>query len=162
MSISIQNILLATDFSESAVEAQRYALALTIPLGAKLHVLHIVKDPYPLPSATGVKAAPVVDPLPKIISAAEKKLTEQIAADRERYPEILPAVKVGDPVSQILDYANTHAIDLIILGTHGRSGLSHLIIGSVAEKVVRMAKCPVLTAHSAGQEFFVNEMANGK
>ena len=162
MSIPIQNILLATDFGESAIEAQRYALALTIPLGAKLHVLHIVKDPHPLPSATGVKAAPVVDPLPKIISAAEKKLKERIAADRERYPEIRSVVKVGDPVSQILDYANTHNVDLIILGTHGRSGLSHLIIGSVAEKVVRIAKCPVLTVHSSGQEFVVNETTNGK
>lgn len=151
MSISIKKVLLATDFSDCAAHAQRYALALAVPLSAQLDVLHVVKDPDPLPSSTGLTFAPPPNLLPQIIKNAETQLDATIAKDRERYPRIQCAIRAGDPVRQIYDYARTHNVDMIVLGTHGRTGLSHLITGSVAEKIARMASCPVLTVHADGQ-----------
>lgn len=162
MNISIKNILLATDFSHSAKQAQRYALALAIPQSAQLHVLHVVNDPSPLPGVTGLTLGPPANLLSQIVKNAEAQLDIEVAEDRQRYPSICCAVRTGDPVRQILDYAHAHGVDMIILGTHGRTRLSHLIIGSVAEKLVRIAKCPVLTVHSDDQTFVLDASTNGK
>ena len=151
MHFSIRQILLATDFSESARQAQCYAFGLAVSLRAQLHVLHVVTDPHPLPSVAGLTVGPVKDPMPQIIKNAEEQLAVQMEDDVRKYPQIRCVVKGGDAVRQIKDYADTHDIDLIVIGTHGRTGISHLIIGSVAEKVVRLATCPVLTVHPSGQ-----------
>jgi nucleotide-binding universal stress UspA family protein len=76
---------------------------------------------------------------------ARKRLDDLLgSADRQRL-RARPIVKVGDPLRRVVEYARDESIDLIVLGTHGRSGVAHLFLGSVAERVVRTAPCPVLT-----------------
>ena len=150
MNLSIQRILLPTDFSDCSRDAQRYACALAAKFTADVHVLHVVTDPSPLPSVTGLTIGPAKDLLPQIVRHAEERLAAQVAEDIKGYPLIRYAVRVGDPVPVIKDYADTHDIDLIVIGTHGHQGLSHVLIGSVAEKLIRLAKCPVLSVHAVG------------
>ena len=147
MDISIRQILFATDFSAPSKHAQEYAVELAKVLGAQLHVLNVVKDPHPLPSVAGLIVGPTKEVLPQIVKNAEQILERQISDDLARYPRVQHAVKAGDPTLQIIDYAGTHNIDLIVIGTHGRTGLSHFVIGSVAERLVRISSCPVLTVH---------------
>lgn len=153
MNVSIQRVLIPTDFSEASKQAQSYACALARPFNADLHVLHVVTDPKPLPGFTSLSSQPPQDPLPKIIQDAEMRLASQIADAEIGNVRLTCRVRAGDPVRVIIDYANQHDIDLIVMGTHGRLGLSHVLIGSVAEKVVRIAKCPVLTVHPKGFPF---------
>ena len=152
MDIPIKNIVLATDFSECARQAQRYAMALADLLSARLHVLHVVTDPSPLPGISGLPAWSAGDSLAEIEKKAEEKIRAQMEHDLQRYPSIRCVVRAGDPAQQIQDYARTHEADIIIMGTHGRKGLSHLVVGSVAEATVRAASCPVLTVHSDGHD----------
>jgi nucleotide-binding universal stress UspA family protein len=79
------------------------------------------------------------------VNEAQKRLNELAApADGERL-RARAVVNVGDPLRQLVDYAASESVDLIVMGTHGRSGVAHLFLGSVAERVVRTAPCPVLT-----------------
>jgi nucleotide-binding universal stress UspA family protein len=153
MSISIRRILLPTDFSESSLQAQNYALSLASAYQAELHVLHVVGDPTPLPSVTAFATRPRVDPLPEILQDAKNRLAAALADALKNDSGITCVVRPGDPVNEILQYADLHTIDLIVIGTHGRRGLSHMLIGSVVEKVVRAAKCPVLSVHPKGHQF---------
>ena len=162
MDISIKNIVFATDFSECAQQAQRYAIALAVPLCARLHVLHVVTDPSPLPGITGLTTNSRGDELSQIEKRAEEKLQAQMGDDLQRYPSIRCVVRAGNPAQQIQDYARTHEADIIILGTHGRKGLSHLVVGSVAEEIVRVASCPVLTVHSNGDGRILKPSADAK
>ena len=119
----IKNVLLATDFSEPSLAAARVALAQAHRWGAVLHLLFVRPD-------RGDSAHPGLEALAKEASASVRVET---------------AILDGSPADQILAYASAHAIDLIVMGTHGRSGFSRVLLGSVAERVTRMAKCPVLT-----------------
>jgi nucleotide-binding universal stress UspA family protein len=120
-----RQVLFATDFSEPARDAGRTAVELARHFGARLHVLHVVPpvtDPTPAPAALRAAAAELGDGVPVVTSLAS-----------------------GRPAWQIVDYARRNACDLIVLGTHGRTGVSRAILGSVAEGVVRRARCRVLT-----------------
>lgn len=148
-SIQIRQILFSTDFSAPSRHALEYAVALTEKFGAELHVLHVVEEPT-LP-VHGSKYAWAVgdDIVPKIVDQAKLELAlavpehHLLAIDRRLVREI----RVGHPVTEIVNYAEQKEMDLIVIGTHGRSGISHLLLGSVAEKVVRLAKCPVFSIH---------------
>lgn len=120
----MMNILFASDFSEIAHNAARVAALYARRFGARLHLLHVV-----WPDATAQ------------VHAKLEKLAQEVAAD---LPTIV-AVRVGVPGAEIVDYAAANAIDLIVVGTHGRTGMSLALTGSVAERVVRTARCPVLT-----------------
>lgn len=117
-------ILFPTDFSETAEEALRVAAEYARRLGGRLHVLHVV-----VPGADWL-AQPRVEQLTRGIEPAVPVVT---------------TVAYGLPASAIVRYAEEHAIDLIVVGTHGRTGISRALIGSVAERIVRTAPCPVLT-----------------
>ena len=144
----IQKILFATDFSEPAQKAQQYAGELAERLNAELHALNVV-----VPVAVPALGAPSVGYIED--AALVEELQENARRDMEglfdekwkaahRY---VVAVSVGTPVFEILRYAKEQDINLIVLGTLGRTGLSHLLLGSVAENVVRKAHCPVLIVH---------------
>jgi nucleotide-binding universal stress UspA family protein len=124
-----REVLFATDFSEPARLAGRTAAELARHFGARLHVVHVVP--------------PVTDPTPapEGLRAAAVELGTGLS--------IVTAIVSGRVASQVVDYARRHAVDLIVLGTHGRTGVSHAILGSVAEAVVRRASCPVLTVPAA-------------
>jgi nucleotide-binding universal stress UspA family protein len=117
-------ILFATDFSEASTEAARTAAAYAHRFGARLHVLHV----------TWPGSDPVKPPL-------LGKLAEELGAA----VPVVTAVESGNPAAQIVRYAERKGTDLIVLGTHGRTGVTRALIGSVAERVIRTAPCPVLT-----------------
>lgn len=137
-------ILLPTDFSDHADEALRYALALAQTHAASLCLVHAYDIlPYTLP-----EGLPMVDDLQmgQLREALEKQL--QAAAKRARAggaSDVTTQLVAGPAPAEIVRLANEWHADLIVMGTHGRTGLTHLLLGSVTEKVVRKAACPVLT-----------------
>jgi universal stress protein A len=142
--LSIERILCPVDFSEESTHALRYASELAAHFGAEIIVVHAV-EPLPYPVEFG--------PLPAILTDAEpvllKRAKEQLEALRSKELGALPksrvVVEIGVPEHAICEAAKRERCDLVVLSTHGRSGLSHLLIGSVAERVLRFAPCPVLT-----------------
>ncbi len=140
--LAIRTILHPTDFSEYSDYAFRLASSLARDHGARLMVLHVLERP--LLTYTGVMTAPPPPP-----PSAEQRQAVQEQLHRIKPPD--PAIGVehlleeGDPATAILQVAQERRCELIVMGTHGRTGLGRLLMGSVAEQVVRNAPCPVLT-----------------
>ncbi|HEY0982839.1 MULTISPECIES: universal stress protein [unclassified Schlesneria] len=152
MQVSIHKILFPTDFSAPAIEAQHYALALAEQMGSELHLLHVVVPPVlPFPDATTSWTMPETG-VTDLIRHAEQRIADEVASWPEE-SRVVTSVTSGYAVDEIVNYAKAHDIDLIVAGTHGLSGLSHLLMGSVAEKLVRVAPCPVLTVRPGGHQF---------
>jgi nucleotide-binding universal stress UspA family protein len=150
MAISIRRILLPTDFSTFSATATSYACELATRFDAEVHLLHTLDVHLASTPAFGMGLA-----LPKYLhesrAAAEKALAGVLDAQWAVGRKVVHALVEGSPKVEIVRYARTHEIDLIVLATHGRSGLAH--IGSVAESVVRTAPCPVLTVRPQGHQF---------
>ncbi len=145
--IKPKRILAATDFSDHSNEAMEYACSLSETFNAELHILHVLEmhaSSTPV-FAGGLALNPMVQ---ESREAAEKALLDE-AGGREA----IRATAVGPPFLEILRYAHDQEIDLIVMGTHGRSGLIHVLMGSVAERVVRKSSCPVLTVPHPSHEF---------
>lgn len=142
MQAAFHRILFATDFSEAARMGQQYAMALAEIFNAELHAIHVVSEDVFVPSPEAAANWRQAE-----IERSRKQLVAEIGAG---HPATLDVCQ-GGAVQEILKYATAQNIDLIVIGTHGRTGLSHLLLGSVAEKVVRMATCPVLTVHPKGK-----------
>jgi universal stress protein A len=156
MIVSIHRILFPTDFSEPAAEARKYAIALADRLGAELHLLHVAVPPViPFPDATTSWTMPATG-LKSEVEQAEQRLAQEITSWGEARRGVSTVI-IGSAVDEIVKYANEHQIDLIVVGTHGLTGITHLLIGSVAEKLVRVATCPVLTVHPRGHQFLKDE-----
>ena len=149
--INLKTILVPSDFSECSHAALRYGLELARRFDARLHVLHVVQDPLSQPWAAEGFAAPAFDIVEDWRKEAKAKLAAQIpAADAAR---VTVEATIAWPFGEILRYAEAQKIDLIVMGTHGRGGMSHLLLGSIAEKVIRRAPCPVLTVRHPQREF---------
>ena len=138
-------ILVPTDFSPPSDAALEYARAIAKRFGATLHVLHILDDPYRTAFASEVYVPELEGLRDELLADAVARLKDRLQASDVRELRATTAAVIGMPSSSIVDYAGLHDIDLIIMGTHGRGGMSHLLMGSVAERVVRTAPCPVLT-----------------
>ena len=147
--IALKKILVPTDFSECSAAAVSYGRALATAFGAELHLLHVVQDPYTQPWAAEAFPAPLGDLLQEWEQQAEARL-KTLIPETERATSIAATV-IGSPFYEIVRYAAEHNVDLIVIGTHGRGPLGHMLLGSVAEKVVRKAPCPVLTVRQAQQ-----------
>ena len=145
--MTLARILLPTDFSDTAQHALDYARELAWRFGAGVHLLHVVPDPM---QNWAVEAMPVVSELAERWKADAERRLEEVRLDGLR---TVRAVRVGHPFVEILQYAADNAIDMIVMGTHGRGPVEHLLLGSVAETVVRKASCPVLTVKQAGHVF---------
>ena len=156
MNVEIHRILFPTDFSPSSQQAQNYACSLAENFSAELHALHVVPDPMPIPGAEGSWILPDYS-VPKLVHEAELELAVRMEAALTGDVTVVRSVQIGKPVLAIIDYTKEHEIDLIVIGTHGHTGLSHLLLGSIAEKVVRLATCPVLTVHPKDHPFRMNE-----
>ena len=151
--IALKNVLVPTDFSETSDSALRYGKALAAAFGATLHVVHIVEEPYGQPwavEAYGFSLAALQD---EWIKDAQARLADGLTADEKAALHAVTTTVLGHPVMEILRYAKDNAIDLIVMGTHGRGPLGHVVLGSVAERVVRKAPCPVLTVGTPEREF---------
>ncbi len=147
--MNLTRILLPTDFSDTATHALDYARDLAARYRASVHLLHVVSDPRAQDWAGEVEGLVVPDLLAKWKGDAERRLGAVTLGD----VETVRALRVGHAFVEILHYATENAIDLIVMGTHGRGPVRHLLLGSVAEKVVRKAPCPVLTVRQPGHAF---------
>lgn len=155
--IALKTILVPTDFSGPSEVALRYAVALADAFHASLHLVHIVQEPFSQPWAVEAYGFSLAALQEEWMRDAAMRLEQMLPpADRGRYHGEVATI-LGHPVVEILKYATTHAIDLIVLGRHGRGPLGHLVMGSVAERVVRKAPCPVLTVRHPEREFVVSE-----
>ena len=144
-------ILWPTDFSGVSAQAGKYAFTLADRLGAELHALHVIEEFAPsVPAAVQYLAAHPEDYMAKARQSAEKALAAALPSDVAGGKQVVRAIRQGAPYVQIVEYAKENGIDLIVMGTQGRAGLPHFLIGSVAERVVRTAPCPVLTVRPDG------------
>jgi len=140
----IKNILLPTDFSKTSLTAAEYAVELADEYKAKLHVLNVLEKTPPILAI-------------RSLDLSREKIIESIDADAQEHlencvkkikkikdVEIIAAIQKGIDYEEIIKYSKEKKIDIIVIATHGRTGLIHTLLGSVAEKVIRYSKIPVL------------------
>jgi nucleotide-binding universal stress UspA family protein len=150
--IALRNVLVATDFSVEAEAALTYGRTLARTFGAALHLLHVADNIYLRLGTDGFIPPPE---LQTDLEEAVRKQLDALLIDNDPFPlRTHPAVVVStSPALAITEYATKNNADLIVMGTHGRGAFAHLLMGSVAERVVRTAPCPVLTVRSPEREF---------
>jgi len=142
---TIKRMLVPTDFSATSDLALEYAVDIAVRYGASIHLLHVLEDPafttgYPDGFFAELPALRV-----QMTEEAERRL-KALATDCAKANAVATVkVVVGRPAKAIAQEATERGSDLVVMGTHGRSGFAHLVLGSVAERVVRIAPCPVLT-----------------
>lgn len=152
MRIKINKILCPTDFSEPAENALRYAFTLADKYGAKVYVQHVLEPITPVP---GIDMGPSFnyDERPHTFQQVEEPLQEMLAKIDKASVPYETVVSRGAPFLEIIRTAKENEVDMIVIATHGRTGLAHILLGSTAEKVVRKATCPVLTVKQTEHEF---------
>jgi nucleotide-binding universal stress UspA family protein len=152
--IALKNVLVATDFSEPSDVALKYGEELATRFGAMLHVVHVAENLL-LTAFAGhdyIAMAPAAQK--ELEDDARRRLGELLIDSDKSGPPTMPVVLTSNaPAPTIVDYARQHDIDVIVMGTHGRGALARLVMGSVAERVVRLAPCPVLTVRHPERDF---------
>ncbi|HEX2524012.1 MAG TPA: universal stress protein [Terriglobia bacterium] len=145
--LRIQKILVPTDFSDCSVKAVKYATELASVMKAKLYLLHVAEH-----SNDGGDPQSSKYIVPEYISEVEKQLKDRLNRIANELNlqgvEAQPMLVAGRAYADIVNTAEELGVDLIVIATHGRTGFSHLVFGSTAEKVVRLSPCPVLTVKS--------------
>lgn len=144
---TFRRILVATDFSEASERALKLACALARDLGAELDVLHVCEVPNyadtgPLP----------YDVLTPIAAAAQARLDAAMRDIQRHCPGAKGFLKLGAPWQEILSAIGEARADAVVMGTHGRRGVAHALLGSVAERVLRLATVPVITVRALGAD----------
>jgi nucleotide-binding universal stress UspA family protein len=149
--IKIKRVLVPIDFSEFSDRALNYAKEICEKFDAELHLLHVLEVIVSTPQFTMGLAIPArEEESEKLVLEKMAELPgENWAADRA----VVRHTAHGAPFVQIVKYAKENDIDILIIGTHGRTGLSHVFMGSVAENVVRQSPCPVLVVRNEGHQF---------
>jgi len=149
--IAVKNVLVTIDFDQHTETVLNYARTLARMFGGRLHVLHVTENTFLRPTA--------MDPHALQASAVDQVYQRLTDADR-RDLDALAVVRISDaPADEIVGYARDEGIDLIVMGTHGRKAVAHLLLGSVAERVVRTAPCPVLTVREPANAVPVEAVA---
>ena len=151
--IDLHRILVPTDFSKHSQNALLYAAAFAEKFGAELYLLHVVQDLAVFIPDMITVAPPPTPSLEQLSSAARAAFDRLIKENQLQHLKIQREVREGTPFYEIIRFAKEANIDLILMGTHGHSGLVHVLMGSVSEKVVRKAPCPVLTVRHPEHEF---------
>jgi len=143
--VYLRKILVTTDLSEFSLAAMEYASTFGLLFASKIFLLHVVEG------KEGHMRHPEIDPQ----AALEKFVLNQINPDIR----LIPVVRFGNPASEIKRFAEEEQVDLVVLATHGRTGLKHMVMGSVAEKVVRLSNIPVLAVkpHPMRESILQNE-----
>jgi nucleotide-binding universal stress UspA family protein len=147
----VKRLLVPTDFSPTSDIAFKYALDMAARDGASIHLLHVVEDSHsgaPYPDGFYIELPALRE---QMIAEAQKRLDEANDACGTVNVPVTTQVVVGRPAVSITEEANTRGSDLIVMGTHGRSGFAHLMLGSVAERVLRTAQCPVLIVRDSSR-----------
>jgi nucleotide-binding universal stress UspA family protein len=152
--MTLKKILVPTDFGEAADAALTYARALARNFDASIAVLHVAEDASARMFAGEVYVA-VPPTLQQDIEGAARKELDRRLIDNDPNPIVMRPMVIASnaPALSIVNYAKETGIDLIVMGTHGRGPMAHLLMGSVAERVVRLASCPVLVVRHPEHEF---------
>ena len=154
--ININRVLVATDFSPVAETALVYGRSLARTFGAQLQVLHVVDDFSRYNYADGVGLLPPNAFRDEVERAGRKTLETILGEDDRRELRAVTVLRQGhNTAREIAQYANDAAIDIIVIGATGRGALDRMLMGSVADKVIRQAPCPVLTVHHPEHEFVI-------
>jgi universal stress protein A len=146
-----KKILCPIDFSEFTDQVLEYAVSITKKYDSELHLIHIIPNlNYFTPYESFFT--------PENLIVVEKNMEVEVNKDFDRVMKtidipVIKVIKTGAAFVEIVNYAKSESIDLIIIGTHGRTGLEHILIGSVAERVIRKAPCPVLTVRPKNRQF---------
>ena len=150
--IKIANVVVATDFGPVSESALNYGREFARTFGAALHVLHVIENPmlWAGPEAASVDFMAVQRDME---AGARAALDKVVTAEDRTQLKAVTAVRTGPPALEIAGYARDTAADIIIMGTHGRGFVGHVFMGSVAERVVRIAGCPVMTVRHPEHEF---------
>jgi nucleotide-binding universal stress UspA family protein len=148
--IELNHILVPTDFSKSGRNALKYAVTLADEFGSAVHLLHVVE---PIPPGVLMSRIPMEDFRTNLMENAQQQMDELRNLWSEYNFPVTEVIKEGNPFVEIIQFARENDVDLIILGTHGRGAIQHALMGSVAEKTVRKAPCPVLTVRDPEHEF---------
>jgi nucleotide-binding universal stress UspA family protein len=147
----VRRVLVPVDFSDSARPIVEYACGIAKDRGAAVSLLHVVTTPSSaFDSPKGAVANPKV--VAEFRSAAEKELDPLVALVKKAGVPVESKVLLGAPAREIVRFAKESKADLVVVGTHGRSGMRHVFLGSVAENVVRLCPCPVITLRLPGFE----------
>ena len=152
--ILLKKVLVATDFGPASESALRYAQALARGFGAELQVLHVVENILAR-AIDGYGYAAISPEVQLDVERAGRQQTEALLSDEDRRElnAVAATITSNSPADAIVEYARKNGIDLIVMGTHGRGTIGHLFMGNVAERVVRVAPCPVLTVRHPEHEF---------
>jgi nucleotide-binding universal stress UspA family protein len=146
--LRLRRILVPTDFSDPAEQAWRYAQGLALQSTCRVHLVHVVAEPH-LYDAWGTEG--VAFRMRELLEEEERAARGALARLASRAGSlagrVVTATLAGPTVDRILEYVARNRIDLIVMGTHGRGGVGHLLLGSVAERVVQRSPVPVLTVH---------------
>jgi len=149
--VAIKKILVPTDFSADASRALAYAEEFAKPNGAEITLLHVIEPIYyATPADMYVTTPNLTAILDEQRAIAKEQLAQTVARLTKQGTARRGILEVGIPAQVIVDLAQRRKVGLIVMSTHGRTGLAHMVMGSVAEKVVRTATCPVLTVRGSG------------
>ena len=148
--IDMRRILVPTDFGDTSAAALRYGIELARRFNARLFLFHVPEHP-----GAAAEAEYPIGIFETMQNAAHDRLRGLLTEKDAQELEPQCAMRMGLPADEIVRYAHDHDINLIVMGTHGRHGVARALLGSVAEKVVRRATCPVLTVHRPEREFVV-------
>jgi nucleotide-binding universal stress UspA family protein len=152
--VLLKNILVATDFGDASGAALAYGRELSCRFGATLHLLHVAENIFVTTFGAETYAAMAPALQRELEDTARARLHELVMDSDRGGPPTKPIILTSSsPASAIIDYAWESGADLIVMGTHGRGAFAQLLMGSVAEKVVRLARCPVLTVRHQEREF---------
>lgn len=152
MSDPFSSILVPVDFSECSEHALGIAATLARRLGAKLTVLHVVHLPMPVPTFDGTDVVVDYQVLAEHSEATAETEMKRLLERTGLVDDVTARIEVGDPLATIVEVLKDIGGDLVVMGTHGRTGLSRLIMGSVTDRVLRTAPCPVLAVRSGADE----------
>jgi nucleotide-binding universal stress UspA family protein len=144
--MKVKNILVPTDFSAGSDAAIAYAFELADALGASLHLLHVLENPFATGAYMEMYAPPPGDYFADLERQADARLRGSLSDAQKARVRVDFSTRMGSAAAEILDrLEEAPQIDLVVMATHGRGGVARLMMGSVAEKIVRSAPCPVLT-----------------
>lgn len=142
----VKNILVPTDFSAASEGAVRYAYELAVSLNARLHVVHVLENPFAPGAFMEMYSPPPSEYFTELERQSDEKLQHSLTEEQKVRSGAVLTSRMGVPSSEILDRLEEDPkIDLVVMATHGRGGVARLVMGSVTDKVIRAAPCPVLT-----------------
>ena len=152
--IKLKKILVPTDFSEYSALALQYGLSFCREYNADLILLHVIEDPF-YPSNGATFGFNVEEFFRRMEEESAKRMLELVPPEVEKEIRVERIAMRGTPFLEIIRLSREKDIDMIVLSTHGRTGLAHVLMGSVTEKVVRKAPCPVLVVRRQQHEFIM-------